>query len=276
MKNPGRVFRPGLFDEGAVFMAAIEKRTLFGVDYALTEYESAVDIIVHQAERRCSFGVSALAVHGLITSVRDKTVGDRVRLIQLVVPDGQPVRWALNYFYQAGLKDRVYGPTLTLHVLKKAAEKKLKVFLYGSTASTLKQFSSYIRQNYPGVDLCGFHVDRFREATVEEDAEDVEKINHSGTNIVLVGRGCPQQEIWVAEHLGKVNAAMMAVGAAFDFHAGTVKQAPRWMQDRGLEWFYRLLKEPRRLWKRYLVTNSYFIVLFLKYALQGKNKRHSR
>ena len=185
----------------------------------------------------------------------------------MVVPDGQPVRWALNSFHHVGLTDRVYGPTLTLHVLEKASEKKLNVYLYGSTEKTLAAFSGYIKANYPGVNLCGIHVDRFRDAAPEEDAVDIEKINAAGAHIVLVGRGCPRQEVWVADHLGKVHAAMMAVGAAFDFHAGTLKQAPKWMQDRGLEWFYRLIKEPRRLWKRYFVTNSYFIYLFLKYKL---------
>lgn len=94
---------------------------------------------------------------------------------------------------------------------------------------------------------------------------DIEKINNSGAHIVLVGRGCPRQETWVANHIGKINAVMIAVGAAFDFHAGTVSQAPGWMQDNGLEWIYRLAKEPKRLWKRYLFTNSIFIFLFIKH-----------
>ncbi len=240
-------------------------KSLFGINYALVDYESASDIIIHYAKRRDSFGVSALAVHGLVTAVRDSAVGDRVKRINMVVPDGQPIRWALNSFYHTGLLDRVYGPTLTLHVLKKAGQEHLKVFLYGSTESTLTKFAAFIRNGYPGVELCGIHVDRFRDATPEEDAADILKINETGAHIVLVGRGCPRQEVWVADHLGHVHAAMMAVGAAFDFHAGTLKQAPAWMQDHGLEWFYRLLKEPGRLWKRYLVTNSIFIYLFFKH-----------
>ncbi len=95
--------------------------------------------------------------------------------------------------------------------------------------------------------------------------EDIEKINGSGAHIVLVGRGCPRQEFWVANHVGKINAVMMAVGAAFDFHAGTVKQAPMWMQNVGLEWFFRLVQEPKRLWKRYLVTNTQFLFMFFKH-----------
>jgi len=249
-----------------------EKRPLFGINYAVVDYASASDIIIAQAEGNKSFGVSALAVHGLVTAVKDPVVGCRVKKIDMCVADGQPVRWALNSFYKLAMKDRVYGPTLTLHVLEKAAQKNLKVYLYGSTQSTLSAFSTFINRTYPGVTLCGIHVDRFRDATEAEDQEDIEKINRSGAQIVLVGRGCPRQEIWVADHLGKVNAAMMAVGAAFDFHAGTLKQAPKWMQDRGLEWLYRLIKEPRRLWKRYFSTNSYFIYLFCKHKLKRKQK----
>jgi exopolysaccharide biosynthesis WecB/TagA/CpsF family protein len=241
-----------------------EKRNLFGIDYAIVNYESASDIIIEHAARHDSFGVSALAVHGLVTSVRDKAIGERVKRIDMVVPDGQPVRWALNSFYNVGLKDRVYGPTLTLHVLEKATKQNLNVYLYGSTKETLTAFSAFIEKTYPSVNLCGIHADRFRDAAPEEDEADIKKINDAGAHIVLVGRGCPRQEVWVADHLGKVNAAMMAVGAAFDFHAGKVKQAPKWMQDHGLEWFYRLIKEPRRLWKRYFTTNSYFIYLFFK------------
>lgn len=248
-----------------------EKRNLFGIDYAIVDYESASEIITEFAARHRSFGVSALAVHGLVTSIRDRAIGERVKRIDMVTPDGQPVRWALNSFHHVGMKDRVYGPTLTLHVLEKAAKRNLNVYLYGSTEQTLSALSAFIRENYPGINLCGVHVDRFREATPEEDEADIKKINEAGAHIVLVGRGCPRQEVWVADHLEKINAAMMAVGAAFDFHAGTLAQAPKWMQDHGLEWLYRLIKEPRRLWKRYLVTNSYFIFLFVRYKIFKKS-----
>ncbi|MGO9021242.1 MAG: WecB/TagA/CpsF family glycosyltransferase [Syntrophobacteraceae bacterium] len=247
-----------------------EKRNLFGIDHAIVDYVSASDVIIEHARRHDSFGVSALAVHGLVTSLRNKAIGERVRKIDMVVADGQAVRWALNSFHKVCMKDRVYGPTLTLHVLAKAAERNLNVYLYGNTEETLNSLSVFIKENYPGVRLCGIHPDRFRDATPEEDKEDIQKINSSGAHIVLVGRGCPRQEVWVADHLGKINSAMMAIGAAFDFHAGTLKQAPKWMQDRGLEWFYRLVNEPGRLWKRYLTTNSYFIYLFLRHKLSAK------
>ena len=248
----------------------IPKQSLFGVDFALVDYETAAAAIIERAEKNNSFGVSALAVHGLVSAVRSSELGRLIKKIDMVVPDGQPIRWALNNFYGVALNDRVYGPTLTLHVLGKADQLGLKVYLFGSTQETVNKFSRFITDKYKNVELCGVHIDRFRDATPEEDSLDIQKINESGAQIVLVGRGCPRQEVWVAEHLGKVNAATMAVGAAFDFHAGTLKQAPKWMQDRGLEWLYRLLRRSRRLWKRYLYTNSYFIYLCIKQKLLYK------
>lgn len=244
---------------------SLEKYSLFGIMYNSTDYEEATSLIIQNALWRNSFGVSALAVHGLVESCRDKCLRDRVNDIHLVVPDGQPIRWALNSFYGLKLTDRVYGPTLTLKVLEKADENNLSVFLYGSNQNTLDRLTRFIKEQYPKVKIVGVHPDRFRDSSWEEDLADVKRINESGAHIVLVGRGCPRQERWVADHLGKINAVMMAVGAAFDFHAGTKRQAPKWMQNTGLEWLFRLLQEPRRLWKRYLFTNSYFIYLFLKH-----------
>jgi N-acetylglucosaminyldiphosphoundecaprenol N-acetyl-beta-D-mannosaminyltransferase len=238
------------------------KTDIFGVKYTPTNYEDASTTIIEKARDHISFGVSALAVHGLIECYNSPVLKEKVNKIDLIVPDGQPVRWAINSFYKMNLEDRVYGPELTLHVLRKANKQALKVFLYGSKRETLNKLCLFIKENFPNINIVGVHEDRFRNATPDEDMEDIEKINRSGAHIVLVGRGCPRQEIWVSDHLGKVNAAMMAVGAAFDFHAGTVRQAPRWMQNAGLEWLFRLIIEPRRLWKRYLFTNSKFLYLF--------------
>jgi N-acetylglucosaminyldiphosphoundecaprenol N-acetyl-beta-D-mannosaminyltransferase len=241
-----------------------KKYSLFGVNFSATDYEEASTILVENAMHNTSYTFSALAVHGLVEAHKNPEVMNAVNSIDMVVPDGQPVRWALNSFYQLDLKDRVYGPDLTLHVLRKANCEKLKIYLYGSTPETLGKLTRFINRTYPDLTVCGIHSDRFREATQEEDAADIEKINTSGAHIVLVGRGCPRQELWVNAHKGKIMASMMAVGAAFDFHAEVVKQAPSWMQKNGLEWLYRLNQEPARLWKRYLFTNSTFIYLFLK------------
>ncbi len=245
-------------------MTTYKKQDLFSVNYSLVDYDSASDVIIEHAKQNKSFGMTALAVHGLIESVWDKDLNRLVNKIDLVVPDGQPIVWALNFFYRTKLKSRVIGRIITYHVLKKADKAGLKVYLYGSTRDTLEKFEQYINKEFPNIEICGIHADRFREATEEEDQEDIQKINGSNANLVLVGRGCPRQEVWVANHIGSVHAPMMAVGAAFDFLAGNSVIAPSWMQRNGLEWLFRLMQEPSRLWKRYLFTNSYFIFLFVR------------
>lgn len=241
------------------------KKQLFSVNYAVTDYDEASDIIIEKASSHTSFGVTALAVHGLMESVKNKPFRSLVNTLDMIVPDGQPIKWALNSFHKVKLKERVAGPILTNHVLAKANKLGLGIYLYGSTAATLKKMTEVINSRYPNVTISGIHADRFREATEEEDKEDIKKINESRANIVLVGRGCPRQEKWVANHLGLINAPMLAVGAAFDFIAGNIIHPPKWIQNSGFEWFYRLVQDPKKLWKRYLTTNSHFIYLFILY-----------
>lgn len=237
---------------------------LFGIRYCITDYNEATALIIAKAKASERLAVSALAVHGLIESYNDAALKALVNTIELVVPDGQPVRWALNYFHKAGLKDRVYGPSLTVHVLEAAAKEGIPVFFYGSTAKTLDLLAEQLPKRFKGIQLAGMQADRFREATPEEKQQDIETINASGAKIVFVGRGCPRQERWVATHADQLSMPLLAVGAAFDFLAGNFAQAPGWMQRNGLEWLYRLLLEPKRLWRRYFYTNSQFIGLCIK------------
>lgn len=243
------------------------KYDVLGVDYSATTYDELTQKLVSHAQRKESIGVTALAVHGLIECVNNTTLRDKVNTIQYIVPDGQPIRWFMNHFHKAGLNDRVYGPELTWRLLKAADKAKLGVYFYGSTKETLDKFIENVERHYPNVMISGFHIDRFRDASAEEDIADVEKISASGASIVLVGRGCPRQEQWVADHIGKVPAVMLAVGAAFDFHAGLKKQAPPIMQRNGLEWLFRLTQEPKRLWRRYLFTNSKYVYLVTRKLL---------
>ena len=240
---------------------------LFLPKYCVLPIEQAAQAIVQKAVANQSFGVTALAVHGLIESLRNRELGNKINNIDMILPDGQPVVWALNRLHNLSVSFKVPGPDLTAEVLRLANSNKLRVYLYGSTADTLDRFSAHIAAKYPGISICGMHEDRFRSATEQEDISDIQKINQSGAQIVLVGRGCPRQELWVADHLGKINAPMLAVGAAFDYHAGNLKRAPLWMQKSGLEWLYRLGQEPGRLFKRYLTTNSLFIWLCIKHGV---------
>jgi exopolysaccharide biosynthesis WecB/TagA/CpsF family protein len=246
----------------------LKKVKLFSTEYALTDYEQASDVIISKAKKHEPFSVFALPVHGVIEALTNKAMQEAVDKADMIVPDGQPIRWAINSIYKAGLKDRVYGPLLTKYVLLKANTEKLNVFLYGGASDeVLSKFSNYITTNYPHITITG----AYREAgQASDDTVDIKTINDTNTHIVLVGKGCPLQEIWTAKHQKQISAVVMAVGAAFSFHAGMLKTAPLFMQKYGLEWFFRFIQEPRRLFKRYLFTNSYFIYLFLKYKIWDK------
>jgi exopolysaccharide biosynthesis WecB/TagA/CpsF family protein len=249
-----------------------EKVDLFGVGVTVTDYDDATDRIMEAARDRRSYAVSALAVHGLMEAADDAEFRAEVNRIELVTPDGQPVRWAMNAIHRAGLDDRVYGPDLTWRVIEASAAGGVGIFLFGSTQETCDAFAAEITRRYPSAVISGIQADRFRDATPEEDAADVDRINASGAGVVLVGRGCPRQEKWVSHHRGRVHAAMLAVGAAFDYGAGNLTSPPGWVQRTGLQWLYRLIQEPGRLWRRYLYTNSRFLLRFAL-ALPGRFRR---
>lgn len=234
------------------------KVDVLGVAVSATDHDAAVAGILDAARARRSCAVTALAVHGVVECVRDPALAEAVNGFDLVAPDGQPVRWAMNALHRVGLPDKVPGPDLVDEVCAGAAREGIGVYLFGSTAETLRRMRESLTRRHPGLVVAGSQPDRFREATAGEDAADVARINASGAGIVLVGRGCPRQERWVAAHHGRVHAAMLGVGAAFDYHAGTLRRAPGWMQRAGLEWVHRLAQEPRRLARRYLVTNATF------------------
>lgn len=242
---------------------------LFGIDVSVVDYASAKSAVIDAARARRSFGVTALAVHGLIEAVDDPQLRDQINSLDIVAPDGQPVRWAMNLVHGVGLRERVYGPDLTAFVCAAAAEHGVGVYLFGSTAETCERFRAALVQRWPDIEIVGVQPDRFRDATPEEDSDDIARINASGAGVVFVGRGCPRQERWVADHLGKVDAAMLAVGAAFDYHAGNLRRPPAWMQRAGLEWLWRLGLEPRRLFRRYAVTNTRYVVMLAAELARG-------
>lgn len=234
------------------------KHNLLGVNINAVDYEAAVAKIIQSAHERRTLAVSALAVHGVMTGVLDPVHGYRLNHLDLVVCDGQPVRWALNWLYDAQLPDRVYGPTLTLKVCERAASEHLPLYLYGSKPAVLDALSQNLRAKFPGLQIAGARPSYFRRITADEKSHVVETIRTSGAAIVLVGLGCPRQEVWVYEHKHILSMPMLAVGAAFDFHAGVLSQAPPTFQRMGLEWLYRLGSEPRRLWRRYLLLNPHY------------------
>jgi N-acetylglucosaminyldiphosphoundecaprenol N-acetyl-beta-D-mannosaminyltransferase len=235
-----------------------EKLPILGVGVNAIDYDGAVKRIIEAAELGKPFSVTALAVHGVMTGLQDHTHRYRLNRLNLVVPDGQPVRWALNLLYRAGLKDRVYGPNLMLRVCEAATRECVPIFLYGSRHEVMSRLETNLRRKFPGIRIVGTATSRFRMANDEENAEVIASIRETGARIVFVGLGCPRQEVFAYENAEELSCAVIAVGAAFDFHAGTQPQAPRWMQDRGLEWLFRLMCEPRRLWRRYIILNPLF------------------
>ncbi|GIE96392.1 WecB/TagA/CpsF family glycosyltransferase [Paractinoplanes rishiriensis] len=235
------------------------KRNVLGVLVDVTDYSDASNRIIEAARDRRGYAVTALAVHGVMTGVQDRAHNARLNSFDLVTPDGQPVRWALNLLHAAGLTDRVYGPTLTLEVLKRAADEGLPVYLYGSTQPTLERLVPALERMFPALKIAGVEASKFRAAQPGEPAEIAERIKSSGARIVLVGLGCPRQEIFAYAMRPLLDMPLLAVGAAFDYHAGLLKNPPPWMQKYALEWLWRLGLEPKRLWKRYLLLNPAYL-----------------
>jgi N-acetylglucosaminyldiphosphoundecaprenol N-acetyl-beta-D-mannosaminyltransferase len=236
-------------------------RDILGSRIDATSYDDATDRIMRWAAAGESCYVCAANVHMVMEAYDDPGFSRVVSSAVLVTADGMPLVWGLR---QLGIRSatRVYGPTLTLHVCHAAAEKQLPVALYGGTEESLAVFTAFLGRRFPQIRVvCGI-APPFRALTAEEDRHFTDILAASGARILLVGIGCPKQERWMAEHESRIPAVMLGVGAAFDFHSGRVSQAPPLLQRMGLEWLYRLIREPRRLWKRYFKHNPRFIYYF--------------
>jgi N-acetylglucosaminyldiphosphoundecaprenol N-acetyl-beta-D-mannosaminyltransferase len=242
------------------------KRNVLGILIDAVDYEYAVDAISIAARHRRPAAVSALAVHGLMTGVLDREHKFRLNNFDLLVPDGQPVRWVLNWLYRTRLKDRVYGPNLTLRLCARAAAEGLPLYFYGSTEQILSALRNSLEARFPGIKIAGMEPSKFRRLTPPEREDLAQRVRDSGAAILFAGLGCPRQEVFAYEFRNVLSMPVLAVGAAFPFIAGLSPQAPRWMQDRGLEWLFRLASEPRRLWRRYLYLNPAYAFLVLLQA----------
>ncbi|MCY4743534.1 WecB/TagA/CpsF family glycosyltransferase [Pelomonas sp. UHG3] len=196
--------------------------------------------------------------HSAVTGSQDADFAAVLQGADMVTPDGAPVAWMMRRLGVPN-QQRINGPDLMWRYCERAASTGQSIYLYGGTDRTLELLQQRLRATWPALKIAGAVSPPFRALTAEERAAHVAAINASGAGTVWVSLGCPKQERWMAEHRGQVQAVMIGVGAAFDYHAGTIQRAPLWMQRSGLEWLHRLVSEPRRLWRRYLVTNSLFI-----------------
>lgn len=247
-----------------------ERRTaqVLGVPIDVVDWDSALARVLAWGQARESRYVTICNAHVVVTASREADYRRVIEASDLATPDGAPVAWMLRRLAEPR-QPRISGPDLMWALLERCASIGLPVFFFGSTPATLSALSSVATRHFPGLKLAGSCTPPFRALTDAEDAEHVRLINESGAGLVFVGLGCPKQERWMAAHRGRVSAVMLGVGAAFDFHAGTVERAPLWMQRHGLEWLHRLASEPRRLWKRYLVTNTLFLVGALRQLVRS-------
>lgn len=246
------------------------KKNVIGILVNAVNYEAALDQILGAARARKPLSVSALAVHGVMTGVLDSTHRYRLNHMDLVFPDGQPVRWAMNWLYKTGLPDRVSGPVTMLKICERAAEEGLPIYLYGSKDSVLEALSQNLCQRFPKLIIAGVQPSKFRQVSPQEKQEIAQQIRNSGAAITFVGLGCPRQEVWAYEYRDDLSMPLIAVGAAYDFHAGNLAKAPEFLSRIGLEWLFRLVMEPQRLWQRYVLLNPLYIWLFLLQALKIK------
>ncbi|MBE9126886.1 MULTISPECIES: WecB/TagA/CpsF family glycosyltransferase [unclassified Coleofasciculus] len=241
------------------------KTNIIGFAVNRTTYQDSTDWIVQRAKGRQSCTVAAADVHSLMCGyLAPKEHGYRLNHFTFVVPDGQPVRWALNLLRKPGetfLPDRVRGPELMLRLCERAAAEGISICLYGSTQSVLKKLQGNLTKKFPNLTIADAISPPFKALSPEEDAEYIQKIRQSGAGIVFVALGCPRQEEWAFTHYQQLDCPIVCVGAAFDMHAGNVREAPMFMQHLGLEWLYRLFQEPMRLWKRYLVMDPLYLML---------------
>jgi len=254
----------------AAVPATPRRFSVLGVMASATTYAEVTELVINAARTRCSLVLAATSVHGVTVAARDPSFLEILNSLDVITPDGQPVRWALNVLHGARLSERVYGPTLMGYVCAAAETAGLSVYFYGSTPDVLDCLSVRLGEQFPGLRIAGSHSPPFRELTDEEQTADAEQIVQSGADIVFVGLGCPRQERWAARQRLLVHAPILCVGAAFDFHAGTLRQAPPWMQQRGLEWLFRLGMEPRRLWRRYAQAIPLFVMLLSRQYLEQR------
>lgn len=241
-------------------------KSILGMRVDTPSGDQATRIVLDRAGKGRSAYVCAANIHMAMEAFDSTTFRRAINGADLIVPDGKPLVWALGLL-GAKKAEQVRGADLMALTLERAAAEGVPVGFYGSTPGTLEDLMRVLRDRFPGLRVTCCISPPFRELTTEEDERFVRELTGSGARILFVGLGCPKQEKWMEAHKGRIPAVMLGVGAAFDFHTGRVREAPRWMSAAGLEWTYRLFKEPRRLWRRYLKHNPRFLAMFASQAL---------
>lgn len=256
---------------GKALNTRLTRVNLLGCQVSQGSYQAILDSIMELGAANRSSYVCFANVHMLYEANHDINFQKIVNRADLVCPDGRPLSILMRWQY--GIRQqRACGMDLFPDILSEASRRGLSVFFYGSTPELLDQLCVKVKQTYPDLILAGAYSPPFRQLTPREDAEVIEMINQRKADFVFVSLGCPKQEQWMNEHLGSINACMLGLGQAFKTFTGVEKRLPGWARNLSLEWLYRLWLEPRRLWKRYLAGNSWFLYKAGRVMLTGKKR----
>lgn len=240
---------------------------VISISFRIQTFQTFIDSILSHALKIKSSYTCVANVHMAIEAYWDPEFAAVVNNADLVTPDGMPLAKAIKLLYGVN-QERVAGMDLLPELLKAAEQKELSVFFYGGTEEMLLKTKEFVEAYYPKLKKHAYHSPPFRALTEEEENEDINRINEFGAHLVFVALGCPKQEKWMAKMKGKIHASMVGIGGALPVIIGMQKRAPIWMQKLSLEWLFRLIQEPRRLFKRYFITNSLFIVLLIRQLIQ--------
>jgi N-acetylglucosaminyldiphosphoundecaprenol N-acetyl-beta-D-mannosaminyltransferase len=245
------------------------KRTILSSSVSIGKYTEFIEAICGMSVARQSSYVCFANAHTLITAHQEPAFASVVNNADIVAPDGKPVSVLMHASYSEK-QDRVCGMDMLPDLLKACADKGLAVYFYGSTPEVLQQIHEKARTDFPALKIAGQYSPPFRALTPSEDEEIVTMINHAAPSLIFVSLGCPKQETWMHHHKGLINGCMLGVGQAFLTYAGLEKRLPQWARSLSLEWLYRLYLEPKRLWKRYLIGNTQFIIAASRWMLTTK------
>lgn len=231
---------------------------ILGVNIAAINMEFLLNFIEDNIEELSGDYITVANVHTTVTAYEDENYRKIQNGAIMAIPDGGPLS-TVGRKRGGENMERTTGPSLMGEIFNISAEKGYSHYFYGSTEETLAQLQEKLKEKYPGINIAGAYSPPFRKLSEEEDTEIIKNINNANPDFLWIGLGAPKQEIWMAQHAGKVKGLMVGVGAGFDYYAENIKRAPQWMQKTNLEWFYRLIQDPKRLFSRYLNTNTKFI-----------------
>jgi len=263
--------------ETANLESAVNRFSVLGVRVDAVQIPNVIAWMQQQVERAGDCGyIAVTGMHGVIEARHNAAFAEALERADLVVPDGMPLVW-LGRRQGFSLRRRVYGPELILRFWQATNHRGYRHFFYGGAPGVATALAERFSREFPGHAVVGTYSPPYRALTPAEDAEIVTMIHTARPHFIWVGLGTPKQELWMREHRDRLGSAVMiGVGAAFDFHSGRARSAPTWMGEHGLEWLFRLLQEPRRLWRRYLVSGSEFLALIMWEMLASARPRRQQ